>query len=48
MGMALAQETETSQGRVKLHMAREQKAFLSASRRHGVCKTRLEDCKTTT
>ena len=48
MGMARAQEPETSRGWVKLHMVREQKAILCVSRWPGVCKTRLEDCKTTT
>ena len=48
MGMTRAQEPETSRDWVKLHMVREQKAVLCASRRPGVCKTHLEDCKTTT
>ena len=48
MGMARAQEPVTSRDRVDLHMVREQKAVLYASRWPGVYKTHLEDCKTTT
>ena len=36
MGMARAQEPETSRVWVKLHMVREQKAVLCVSRRPGV------------
>ena len=48
MGMARAQEPETSRGWVKLHMVREQKAVLCVSRLPVVCKTPFKDCKTTT
>ena len=48
MGMARAQEAETTRVWVKLHMVREQKAVLCVSRRPGVIKTRLGDCETTT
>ena len=48
LGVARAQEPETSRVWAKLHVVREQKAVLRASRRPGVCKTRLEHCKTTT
>ena len=48
MGMARTQEAETSRDWVELHLVRKQTSVLCASRRLGVCKTRLEDCKTTT
>ena len=47
MGMARVREPETSRGRVKLHMVREQKSVLCVSHRPGVCKTRLKDSKAT-